>query len=269
MRRALLPLALLTAVVVALGLAWLVLNHGSSDGERVTAQSVEVGAFRSVEVNGHADVVLVQGDAEAVDVDASPRRHARVRIRSQGGTLRITVGDEAHWWSWLAGGSARPARITVRFRDLESLTLSGAVRVTAESVKAARLAVKASGAASVRFDGVEAESFRFSGSGAVKGELAGRAAEQEVSISGAGSYRAARLASERAEVKVSGAGKVVVNASRSLDAAISGAGAIDYHGNPQVRQRISGAGRIKQVSDRPAWPRTAIVVRAPAASTHA
>lgn len=248
MRRLLLPLAILAAILAALGLAWAALHGGDTDDERVSAQPIQVGEFRHVEVSGHADVVLVQGATEAVIVEASPRRHARVRVRSQGGTLKISAGEDARWWAGLFGGSARPARITIRFRDIESLTLSGALRVTADGVKAAGLVVRASGAASVRMEGIDAATLRFVGSGAVKAEMAGRAAEQVVSISGAGAYRAARLDSERADVKVSGAGKVVVSAARSLDASISGAGAIDYHGNPQVRQRISGAGRIRQVS---------------------
>jgi len=261
MRRLLLPLAILAAVLAALGLAWAALHGGDTDGERVSAEPIMVGEFRHVEVSGHADVVLVQGATEAVEVEASPRRHARVRVRSQGGTLKISAGEDARWWAGLFGGSARPARITIRFRDLESLSFSGALRVTADGVKAERLVVRASGAASVRMEGVDVAALRFVGSGAVKAEMTGRAAEQEVSISGAGAYRAARLVSERADVKVSGAGKVVVNAARSLDASISGAGAIDYHGNPQVRQRISGAGRIRQVSGVDALQR-AVVRRA-------
>jgi hypothetical protein len=262
MRRLVLPLALLAAIVVALGLAWSQLHGGAADGERVAAQSIAVGEFRHVEVNGHADVVLVQGDAEAVDVEASPKRHARVRIRSEGGTLKISSGEDSRWWAGLPGGGARPPRITIHFRQLESLALSGALRLSADGVKATRLVVRASGAASVRMEGIDAAALRFVGSGAVKVEMAGRAAEQEVSISGAGAYRAPRLASEHAEVKVSGAGRVVVNASRSLEASISGAGAIDYHGNPQVRQRISGAGRIRQVTDADTPQRAIVVVRA-------
>ncbi|MDH5286195.1 MAG: DUF2807 domain-containing protein [Betaproteobacteria bacterium] len=259
MRRLALLLAILAVIAVGLVLAWSTLRQGDADGDgERTGQTVPVGAFRNVEVSGHADVVLVQGEAEAIDVEASPKRHARVRVRAQGGTVKITVGEDAPWWSGLSGGSSRPPRLTVRFRELESIAIAGAVRLSGDGVKATRLAVRASGAAAVRLDDLDAGSLRFSGSGAVKAEVSGRATGQEVSISGAGTYRAPRLVSESAEIKVSGAGRVVVNASRSLDAAISGAGAIDYHGSPQVRQRISGAGRIRQVSEAVAPARVAV-----------
>ncbi|HEX4884856.1 MAG TPA: head GIN domain-containing protein [Casimicrobiaceae bacterium] len=251
MRRALLPFALLAAVVVALALAWAVLHDGrdGGSGDRAPAQSIEVGAFRGVEVDGHAEIILVQGEAEKVDVEAGSRGAARVRVRAREGTLSISAAPEGPWWrGLLGGGTGRPPLITIHFRTLESLALSGAVRVTAEAMKVPELRVRASGAASVRLDGMDAKTFRFAASGAVKGEVAGRAEQQDVSISGAGDYRAAGLVSDTADVKVSGAGRVTVNARRALDASISGAGAIDYLGHPQVRQSISGAGRIRQVT---------------------
>jgi hypothetical protein len=268
MRRLLLLFALVAAVVVALALAWATLEGDGADGERLAAKTIEVGPFRTVEVNGHADVVLVQGDRETVDIEASPRRHARIRVKAQGGALTITAGGTTRWWGHLIGGGARPPRITIALRELESLRLSGAVRVSTERLKVQQLAVHASGAASVRMEGVDAASFRFMGSGAVKGEMSGRATEQEVSISGAGTYRAPELESERAQVRVSGAGRVVVNARRTLDASISGAGAIDYLGNPEVRQRISGAGRIKQMTDGEA-PRGRVFIALSGSATRA
>ena len=248
MRRALLPLVLLAAVVVALALAWLVLTAGDAGGEPAPSQSLAVGAFRSLEVVGHAEVILVQGDDEAVDVAAVAKRRARVHVRSEGGRLFVGAFAEAPWWAFLAGGSsARPPRITVRFRQLDEIALSGAVKLSSDAVRTPALDVRASGAATVRIGALDTGTLRFAGSGAVTGELAGRAAEQVVSISGAGAYRAGKLASERAQVRGSGAGRVLVHASRELDAAISGAGAIDYVGDPSVTQRISGAGRIRRV----------------------
>ena len=83
-------------------------------------------------------------------------------------------------------------------------------------------------------------------SGAVKAEVAGRATEQRIAISGAGDYRAAGLASENARVAVSGAGKVLVNAAKTLKIAISGAGSVEYLGDPKVTQDISGVGRVRR-----------------------
>lgn len=249
MRRPLLPITLLAAVVVVLGFAWLTISVASaSDTTRAQPQGLDVAPFSGLRVSGHAEVELIQGNREGVDVEPGPRSQAKLRVRNDKDELVISVEAPESSWGFFRRGSARPLRVIVHFRALDAITINGDVRVTADAIKADALLVRASGSTSVRLDGLDTPSFRFVGSGAVKGDVAGRASAQQVSISGAGSYRAPDLVSERAEVKVSGAGRVVVNATRTLDASISGAGAIDYFGNPKVRERITGAGRIKRLS---------------------
>ena len=248
MRRLALPLALLAAVVVALAAAWFTLAGRGGGSERVTAAAPPVGPFTRVALNGYAELLLVQGEREAVTIEATPRASARIRIRSADGKLTIDAVDDRPWWGFLAGGSPRPPKVTVHFRTLEALDLAGAVKVAAASIEADRLAIEASGAATVKVDALRAQSLRFAGSGAVKGEFAGSLADQSIAIAGAGDYRAAGLASETAKIAVSGAGRAVVSVAKSLDAEISGAGSIEYIGDPVVHDRISGAGRISRRS---------------------
>ena len=226
-------------LLVAVCVSWAQASQARSDV--VTAEAPDVGSFQRVDVTGHAELVLIQGDREAVVVEAPGKSEVRVRVRSNNGRLTIDVGDPA-FKLWM-GGPAEPT-VTVYFRTLDSLTTSGSVKVTAATIVSPSLEVKASGAATIRVDALKVDSLRFAGAGAVKGELAGSATEQTVQISGAGTYRGSRLASETAKVTVSGAGKVSVNAKRELDASISGAGAIEYFGDPVLRQRVSGAGKI-------------------------
>ena len=248
MRRLALPLALLAAVVIALAAAWFTLAGRGGGSERVTAAAPPVGPFTRVALNGYAELLLVQGEREAVTIEATPRASARIRIRSADGKLTIDAVDDRPWWGFLAGGSPRPPKVTVHFRTLEALDLAGAVKVAAASIEADRLAIEASGAATVKVDALRAQSLRFAGSGAVKGEFAGSLADQSIAIAGAGDYRAAGLASETAKIAVSGAGRAVVSVAKSLDAEISGAGSIEYIGDPVVHDRISGAGRISRRS---------------------
>lgn len=263
MRFALLPFLLACAIAAGSTLAT---PPARANDDRVASPPIDTGPFRSIQVSGYAEVVLVQGERESVEVEGTPKRRATARVRNEDGRLTITAGEEAPWWSLLVPGqSSRPLRITVHFRALDTVALSGAVKMSAAALAAPALRVRASGAASVQIDALDSDDFRFDGSGAVKGAIAGRATRQEIAISGAGEFKAARLVSEHAEVRVSGAGRVVVNAGRTLDASISGAGAIDYVGSPEVRQRISGAGRIRQVSSRD----EDVAVRGPFARTAA
>ena len=98
----------------------------------------------------------------------------------------------------------------------------------------------------MRINGLDTKELAIAASGAVKAEIAGRATDQRIAISGAGDYRAAGLASDNARVAVSGAGKVFINATKTLKVSISGAGSVDYLGDPKVTQEISGMGRVKR-----------------------
>ena len=220
----------------------------------VAGQPLDVGPFRQVEVSGHAEVVLVQGDRETVTVEGSPRNPARVRVRSNDGKLRITVDEER---GFVFGHGGRTPTVTIAFRTLETLAVSGAVKVQAASVDLPKLAVTATGAASLRIDALRTDDLRFEGSGAVKAEIEGAATVQRVSISGAGTFRGAKLASDDVTAMVSGAGRVIVSARKTLQATISGAGAIDYYGDPAVTQRISGVGKITRRGGEAAAPKGA------------
>jgi hypothetical protein len=102
------------------------------------------------------------------------------------------------------------------------------------------VAFAVSGEGALRIEGLDVKELAIAVSGTVKAEIAGRAAEQRIAISGAGNYRAPELASDSAKVAVSGAGKVLVNVAKTLKIAIAGAGTVEYIGDPKVTQDISG-----------------------------
>lgn len=240
-------LGILVATALAVSLAWfyLVWSFHGSGGEIVTEERA-LPAFNRIVIEGFADVTLVQGQSEAVRVEASQRQLSGVRTRVRGDTLTITHGEARSWWSGFFGFGARGARVTVTFRELDAIGATGAVKIRAEALKADRLKVSTSGATSLRIDDLDAKELSVTGSGAMRVELAGRATEQRISISGAGDYRAAELASDDARVSVSGAGRVVVQVQKTLKIGLSGAGAVEYIGNPTVTQQISGPGRVRR-----------------------
>ena len=259
-----LPFPLLVFCALAGGTAGLVTAPAAARSDTIAAEAPPVGPFDRVEISGNAELILVQGDREAVLVEASPKARSRIRVRSRDGRLRIDTSENASWWSWFAGGGGRRPTITVYFKSLESLEMSGAIKATSDAIRSPKLRVNASGAASMKVGALNVEALLFSGSGAVKGDFAGSATEQKISISGAGAYRAPKLVSETAAVTVSGAGKVVVNARKKLDASISGAGAIEYFGDPVLKQQVSGAGKITRRSSSavdPAHLRAALKTR--------
>lgn len=250
MRRATLPVLVLLCVVVAAALAWFTLNRGGGGvtGDLVT-ENHAIDPFRRLDINGTADVTLVAGASEGVAVETRAGGQSLVRIRSSGDTLEISSGTTRRWWNSIIGsrgpGSVTP-KITVTFRQVDAINLSGTVKLTAAKIDATELRIAASGGTSVRIDDLQAQRLRLSGSGALKATLAGRVVDQDVSISGAGEVHADRLESENAKVSVSGAGSIVINANKTLRASISGAGSVEYYGDPEVKQSVSGVGRVKR-----------------------
>ncbi len=252
MKRMLLPLLLLLAIAVAVAAAWYVVERafsgraGVRGGSEVVSETRPLPAFSRLDVDGLAEVALVQGTTEAITIEAPAKQLPKLRTAVHDGTLTVVNGDSRGFFLGLFGGGAHPAKVTVTFRTLDTVRASGAVKLEANGLETDTLNVAASGAASLAIAGLDAKELSVAGSGAMKAEISGRVGDQKVSISGAGDYRAANLVSDNARVSVSGAGKVFVNAARTLDVRISGAGSVDYLGNPQVREEISGAGRVRR-----------------------
>jgi hypothetical protein len=246
MRRSALPWLILATVLVSAGLAWWTLTRGGGGHPPPRQEHIELAPFHAIEVGGAANVTLLQGDAESIDVEA-PGRRVRLGVNVTNGRLVIAARDRRRWWSALFGRrETEPATITVRFRRLDAIALTGTVKLGVPSLTTQALRITASGGATLSIDDLRATSLRVEGSGALHADLAGRVDEEKVSISGAGAYRADRLHATDATVSVSGVGNVLLHAERTLRASISGAGLIEYVGDPAVTEHVSGIGRIKR-----------------------
>jgi hypothetical protein len=251
MKRLVLPLVVLLAIAAAVAAAWFVLNRsfgggGSLRGGEMTSEQRTLPPFTGIAIDGLAEVTLVQGSAEEIRFDIPAKQLGRVRVNVRDGTLHIENGSTGNFWTLLLGGSMRPLRATITFRDLDRVEVAGSVKLRVDGWKTEKLALSVSGEGTMRITGLDTKELAIAASGAVKAEIAGRATDQRIAISGAGDYRAAGLVSDNARVAVSGAGKVFVNAAKTLKVSISGAGSVDYLGDPKVTQEISGMGRVKR-----------------------
>jgi hypothetical protein len=251
MKRLILPLVVLLAIAAAVAAAWFTLDRVFRGGTSVRGGDVSVEQrtlppFTKLSVGGLSDITLVQGTAETVSFEAPARQKDRIRMEVRDGTLYVANGATGTFWSFLFGGSPRPVRATITFRELNAVEVSGTVKLRADGWKTDKLTLSVSGEGALRIGGLDTKDLAIAASGAVKAEIAGRATDQRIAISGAGDYRAAGLESDNARVAVSGAGKVLINAKQMLKVSISGAGSVEYLGDPKVTQEISGMGRVKR-----------------------
>ena len=246
MPRSSLPWLVLGAIARAAALVWFTLTRGASVGGSSALERHDLPPFHELEIGGAADVTLLQGDAEAVEIEPQARAIV-VEADVSDGRLTIWSRDGRRWWSRLFGSHAsEPPAITIHLRKLDRLALTGTVQVTAPRLTSTSLRIIASGGSALTIDDLRATSLRVEGSGALQANLAGRVEDEEVIISGAGSYRAERVRATNAIVSVSGVGNVIVHAERKLRASISGAGNIEYVGDPEVTEDVSGIGQVKR-----------------------
>ena len=220
-------LAVVALVVVQRGLLHL---GGTSAGARVgsgvaATQARALPPFDGVELAGTSDVVIRVGGAQSVVVHADDNLLARITTAVKGGRLVVDA----------TRGRLRPRtplRVDVTVPALREIRLSGTGAIVAAGVDGRRLVVA------------------ISGSGVV--QVAGRAVQLEVTVSGAGSARLEPLVASDVHAVVSGSGQIEVTATGRLDAAVPGSGLIFYRGRPaHVTTSVTGSGRVLR-ADRPA-----------------
>jgi hypothetical protein len=239
---------LIAFAVVVLGslaaVAAVSFSRSAASGEAIH-ETRELTGYHRIEINGQVNVTLVQGAGEGVIVDAPASTRVRTEVRDQ--TLVVEARDQPHLWRWFAGSrGGRTPRVTINVRDLDRVEAVGAVKLTAEKLTATTLQLDFAGACTLSVRDLQATTLKLEGSGATRVDIAGHVVRQDVDLSGAGSYQAAKLASEEATIGVSGAGKAVVNARNALTVDISGAGKVEYVGDPKLKQTISGIGKVSR-----------------------
>lgn len=218
------------------------------DSKRVTERR-DVSGFDRVSLDGVGVLVISQGEAETLTIEADEQVMPRITTRVENGVLHIGL-EAGSWWQRLTG-AMREVRYDLSMQEISGITLSGAGTIEASGVSAERLDLIVSGAGDLRVEELSSTGLSVVLSGAGDCVISGSAGEQEVKVTGAGDYRAGDLRSTSAKVLVAGTGDMTVNVTETLDATITGAGTIRYHGQPTVFQRITGVGSIRGLDHRP------------------
>jgi hypothetical protein len=233
-------LLLLTLVVVACGASGCVhilvdCVHGSGT---VARDERSVSTFRRVVIKGATDVVLRQGAAQQVVVEAEDNLLPLIRTAVENGELVIDTRKCIE--------STRPVVVHVTAAEPAGITISGSGDVTGpDKIDAKEFDIRISGSGDVRLWLVASDiRTQISGSGDVA--LRGSARSFESSISGSGDINASDLAAVRAAVRISGSGDCRLDVTEQLDVSISGSGDVGYKGPVRdVRTSISGSGDVR------------------------
>jgi predicted small secreted protein len=186
----------------------------------VVEEERDVSGFSAVNLAGVGELLIEQGTEERLVVEADDNIQPMIITQVRNGTLEIGLNGNIS----LQTATRLTYRLTVY--SLDELIVSGA--------------------GSVRVNGIESDRLRFRLTGAGDLRASGVVPEQQIIVSGAGTFDGSELSGEDVTVTISGLGNAVVSASNTLDATISGAGSVEYIGNPDIQQEINGLGSISQ-----------------------
>jgi hypothetical protein len=253
----LIVLGTMAAVVFAPRLGWAGGPHpdwgiGSGFGGavagsgRIVSSTRAVDGFDSISIRYPAQVVVRQGEAESVKIEADDNLLPQLATDVRDGTL--VIENRERDWADLVNPS-RHAQITITVTDLREIDFKSAGELRVEALETEALEVALSGAGEIELDELQVKSLDVALSGAGNIRAEGRAEELNLVISGMGSFEADGLETRIASVRISGAGSAEVRVKDELSAAVSGAGSINYYGSPRVTEIISGAGSVDQAGE--------------------
>lgn len=218
--------------------------HGcvsSLTGERgngnVVTEERNIGTYTELKLSGGFDVELIHSEQKTLKITTDENLLDNVETYVRSGILHVKTRNV---------GNATEMKLSIHYKDIESISSSGAVEIrTREALEADELRFKSSGASEAYLQ-LDVGTVYFDFSGASETELSGEADKLVFEGSGACELNAYALEAEIAEIEISGAGEARVNVTKELNASVSGAGNVFYRGNPdRIRENVSGAGSIQ------------------------
>ena len=211
----------------------------SACGGVTKTESREVSGFNSISISTYGELLIRQGDAESLTIEAPSDYLRYLDTTVENNTLNISMRRG------FIGAPVRRVIYTLTVKDLKSLSFSGAGSIKIlGGLQSQDFNLNLSGAGSIEIDSLTADSLtlNFSSAGAIV--IAGKVEKQSINMSGVGSYEAGDLESGSVSINLTGAGSATVWAARSLNVTLSGIGSVGYYGSPQISQNISGLGSV-------------------------
>lgn len=216
-----------------------------NDPESLISDKRDVHDFSKIFFMGNGNLYVQQGDHEIVQIIAEESLIPYIYTEVSEGTL--TIGEKSLGWL-LSLKSFEPYNVYITVKEIEEVTLAGkGILTSKDAIKSNQLSLNVSGSGNVDF-AVDVEKLVSNIAGTANYHLKGKAAEQEIRISGKGTYQAFKLLGERADIDIRGFGNVQVNIQESLNASISGKGTVTYMGHPKVTQKIRGFGKVEELN---------------------
>lgn len=209
----------------------------------ITREERNVSGFDRLVLTGIGDVILEQGDSEALEIEAEDNLIDDITTEVRDGTLYIGFKRRIVL-------PTKPVKFYLTMKDIRSLETKGLGNIRSDGINTDRLDIGISGTGNIDIEDLSSDRMNVTISGAGNLTIVGKVSDVEVNLSGAGNLNGEDLEVQRSEVTITGLGRVTTWVTESLNVRISGAGSVDYYGNPEVTQNITGLGSINDKGDK-------------------
>lgn len=210
----------------------------------ITTESRTVDGFDRLVFASEGTVIVTQADAASLAIETDDNLHEYLESEDAGGELLISTAEDIDL------APSRSIIFRVGVTDLSRIELAGAGEIALERLDGTALEVVLSGAGDITIDELQVERVTVGHGGVGTIRLAGAADEQNVTVSGVGSYDSGELASRIAQVEASGTGKATVWVTDDLTLIVSESGSVQFYGSPTVTEDISGLGNVAPLGDK-------------------
>jgi hypothetical protein len=194
------------------------LQAQQNDNEVVTKE-VSVGSFSALNLNGVANVHLIQGSQPSVKVEAAEKMHERLDIKTEGNTLYVK-SRKGNWNNW------KKITIYITFTALTEIQNSLVGNLSSDNVIQQKALRYKSGAVGNTKLQLEVDDLQLNIASVGNTELSGKAHDCELKNSSVGNVRAGELIVE------------------NMDLNTSAVGNLEYHANNTVGLKSNGVGKV-------------------------
>ena len=209
----------------------------------VVNEGRSVGNFNRVVISGYGELVVVQGEAESLRIEAEDNIIPLIEVSVSDNTLFIE-GQELG-----RVVPTQPIIIHVNMNEIVGLESSGLSRIDAAEIQTDHLELTSSIFGAIKIDALTAEQLIINMTEDSSMDIMGETIAQELDISGNADYRAAKLQSQTAVVNIGGTGTATIWVEEMLSGIVNGNGDVLYYGSPETDLEVTSSGKVKNRED--------------------
>jgi hypothetical protein len=235
MKRTLIFIGIILLGVV--GLSSCNIYHEETGSGIIETEYRRAGYFNRIELDFAAEVILTQGPARDIKIEAESNILPRIIARISGNTLILDANGGLY--------TNRKIKIWIQTPDIYSIDVASSGRVISDNKiygKSIALTLSGSGLIDLALDMKNDVDAVLSGSGLIF--LEGDTKNAIYTMTGSGKIESFGLRADNSDVDINGSGRCETTAYYNLDVRISGSGTVWFKGDPRISHRISGSGRI-------------------------